>query len=355
MSGTGVNLTVSPNPLAFGEVTLGTTSSPQSVTITNKGTANVTISSISSGDGKFVVSGSPALPASLDRGASVTFVVTFTPADTSTCNANLTIASSAPASSLAVPMSGSGADTSGASTYGFSTLQPSPWSFPAPSEVLGFNSSMTFGDSVSAVLGMSQSFCTGSNVSLNFNPASLLTYGIFQDSIPAALRQASGGIGAGSASFTFGDNLTFNCGQTLQANIGPSTNLVCSGKFRIGFVATCGTLALIMVALFYILFKVLDSDVKRAEFALICQGVIDVLLALMMAGLSEEADEAEAGRMEMCAIYGATAEWKDSSKIPDPKKYAGAAVELGALLATVAAPLAIAGTEVERNTNANSY
>src|SRR5207245_8070544 len=63
LSGTGIaailTLGISPTSLSFGNVTTGTSSAPQNVTITNTGNANVTISQITlSGSGYSMTGGS---------------------------------------------------------------------------------------------------------------------------------------------------------------------------------------------------------------------------------------------------------------------------------------------------------
>lgn len=102
LSGT---LAYSPTNLNFGDVNLGTTSSPQTVTLTNNGGKALSISS--------VVAGAPfsqtnTCGSSLNAGASCNISVTFTPTAAGTANGTLTISDSAVGSPQTVSLTGNG-------------------------------------------------------------------------------------------------------------------------------------------------------------------------------------------------------------------------------------------------------
>ncbi|HEU0036688.1 MAG TPA: choice-of-anchor D domain-containing protein [Kofleriaceae bacterium] len=107
-TGTGVapQITVSPSALAFGEVRTGTTSTGQAVTITNSGTASLTISNLAL-PGGFTVS-APAVPFGILPGASTTLTVKFAPTVDGPASGNLVITSNAASSPTAVALSGTG-------------------------------------------------------------------------------------------------------------------------------------------------------------------------------------------------------------------------------------------------------
>ena len=120
LTGTGTpgtaTVTVTPNSLTFGSQSVGTTSAPQSVTVTNTSTASVTFAG-------FTISGENAgnfgtpLPTSstgcsaagtLAAGASCTINVLFTPGANGTFTATLNIADNATGSPQMVALSGTG-------------------------------------------------------------------------------------------------------------------------------------------------------------------------------------------------------------------------------------------------------
>ena len=108
-------VTFSPTSLTFPSTIVGNPSSPQTITLTNSGSATLTISSITitgtnSGDfGKTTTCGG-----TLSASASCNIVVTFTPSASGTRTASVSVADNAPGSPHTVPMTGTGA---GAQTY----------------------------------------------------------------------------------------------------------------------------------------------------------------------------------------------------------------------------------------------
>ena len=116
LSGTGVAaapaVTLSRSGVAFGSQMVQTTTGAQSATLTNSGTAPLTISSIGLGGvnpGDFAQSNTcPLGPATLAAAASCTVSVTFTPTATGSRTASLSIADDAVGSPQAVALSGTG-------------------------------------------------------------------------------------------------------------------------------------------------------------------------------------------------------------------------------------------------------
>ena len=113
LSGTGApaanpQLTVSAPSLAFGNVTVNSTST-QSLTLTSSGTSAVTINSAALTGAGFTVSGA-SFPLTLNAGQSATLTVQFKPTATGAAAGQLTINSnSTTGSTVAVALSGSGA------------------------------------------------------------------------------------------------------------------------------------------------------------------------------------------------------------------------------------------------------
>jgi hypothetical protein len=111
LSGTGIAATltlgISPTSLSFGNVTTGTSSRTQDVTITNTGNANVTISKITvSGAGYSVTGGST--PVTLSPSQSTTMVTQFSPTVAGSVNGGISIVSNANGSPASVSLSGTG-------------------------------------------------------------------------------------------------------------------------------------------------------------------------------------------------------------------------------------------------------
>ncbi|HXN25026.1 MAG TPA: choice-of-anchor D domain-containing protein, partial [Candidatus Dormibacteraeota bacterium] len=124
LSGTGVAasspLRVTPNSLSFGNLNLGTTSSPQTVTVQNTGSESVSISAITASPEQFALV-SAAFPWTLAAGESAAVNVRFAPAAAGTLSGTLTILSNAPSSPDSVSLSGTGVrpgDGGGVDSYG---------------------------------------------------------------------------------------------------------------------------------------------------------------------------------------------------------------------------------------------
>ncbi len=105
-------VTLSPASLAFAGQLVGTTSAAQTVTLTNSGTAPLTIAGIGLGGtdaGDFAQTGTcPVGPATLAAGASCAISVTFTPTAAGGRGATLTVTDNAAGSPHTVALAGSG-------------------------------------------------------------------------------------------------------------------------------------------------------------------------------------------------------------------------------------------------------
>jgi hypothetical protein len=110
LSGTAIAATltlgISPPSLSFGNVTTGTSSAPQSVTITNTGNANVTISQVSASANYSATGGST--PVTLSPAQNLILTAHFSPTSTGPISGNISIVSNATGSPASVPLSGTG-------------------------------------------------------------------------------------------------------------------------------------------------------------------------------------------------------------------------------------------------------
>jgi hypothetical protein len=102
--------------MAFGTQTINTTSAAQSVTLSNSGSAPLTITSVTLGGtnpGDFTPANQcPLSPSTLAAGASCTISATFTPTAAGSRSASLAIADNAAGSPHTIALSGTGATTS---------------------------------------------------------------------------------------------------------------------------------------------------------------------------------------------------------------------------------------------------
>jgi hypothetical protein len=108
-SGTGISLLLSASPasLGFGNVTVGSTTSPQTVTLTNTGTGSVTVSQANLTGAGFSLSGL-SLPLTLTSGQTATFNLTFAPTTTGSVTGSVSVVSNATTSPANVSLSGTG-------------------------------------------------------------------------------------------------------------------------------------------------------------------------------------------------------------------------------------------------------
>jgi hypothetical protein len=123
---TGPVFSASPNPLAFGNQTQGTTSSPATLTVTNTGTSALTITTVTPGGANmadFPVVSDTCAGATVAAGKTCTVSVEFAPSTTSSESATLTFTDNAAGSPQVVSLTGVGSGAPGA------MLNPSPVSF----------------------------------------------------------------------------------------------------------------------------------------------------------------------------------------------------------------------------------
>src|SRR5438270_3097727 len=111
-NGTAPGVGLAPTSLDFGNQLLATTSAPMTVTLTNTGTAALTINSFAaSGDFAATSTGAsacPMSPAALAAGGNCTINVTFTPTASGARTGTLSLADNASGSPQMLPLSGNG-------------------------------------------------------------------------------------------------------------------------------------------------------------------------------------------------------------------------------------------------------
>ena len=118
LTGTGIapTVTLAPTSLNFANQLLTTTSSAQTITLTNRGTATLNIASIAiagANSGDFAQTNAcPASSAKLAAGANCTISVTFTPSVTGNRTASVSITDDASGSPQSIALTGMGTDFS---------------------------------------------------------------------------------------------------------------------------------------------------------------------------------------------------------------------------------------------------
>jgi hypothetical protein len=134
LSGTGTapQLSANPTSVAFGNVTTGNTNTTP-ITLTNGGTAAVTITSASVTGTGFSIQGLTT-PVTINSGGNTSFNVAFAPTSAGAVSGSISLASNAPNSPLAISLSGTGV----AATY---VLTANPTSVTFANIQVGSNSS----------------------------------------------------------------------------------------------------------------------------------------------------------------------------------------------------------------------
>jgi hypothetical protein len=108
-SGGSSSLSASPSSVSFGNEAVGSTSSAQTVTVSNSGTVAASVSSVSA---SAPFSETNTCGSSIAAGGSCTVSVKFAPTASGAASGTLSVASSAPGSPLTVALSGTGTSSS---------------------------------------------------------------------------------------------------------------------------------------------------------------------------------------------------------------------------------------------------
>jgi hypothetical protein len=135
LSGSGTTASVgtlaaNPTSVAFGSITTGTTLT-KTVTLSNSGSANLSISAASVSGGGFTVSGITT-PLTLTPGQTASLSVKFAPTTAASFTGSVTLTSNASNPSLAIPLSGTGATSTSHSVA-------LTWTASTTSGVTGYN------------------------------------------------------------------------------------------------------------------------------------------------------------------------------------------------------------------------
>ena len=214
-------VTFAPTSLTFASQALNTTSAAQTITLTNTGTAVLTISSVTvtgTNTGDFAQTN--ACPASLAANANCTISVTFRPTATGARTAAVSVADNATGSPQSVPLTGTGAAANAPAV----TLAPTSLTFG--SQALNTTSpaqTVTLTNSGNAALTITGISVTGANAGdfaeSNECPASLAANA--NCTISVTFKPTASG--ARTAAVSFADNATGSPQSVALSGTGAST------------------------------------------------------------------------------------------------------------------------------------
>jgi Abnormal spindle-like microcephaly-assoc'd, ASPM-SPD-2-Hydin/Cep192 domain 4/HYDIN/CFA65/VesB-like, Ig-like domain len=184
----GSTLTPNPGSVNFGNVVVGTSSAPQTITLTNSGNAAITINGVSTTGSGFSTSGL-STGQQIAAGGTANFTVSFAPTATGTVPGNITITSTATNGSISIPLSGTG--TQGA-------LNANPSSVNFGNLLVGANASIgvTLSNPGTAAVSITGSSITGASFSMSalspqtLNPGQTASFNV--TFTPTASGAASG-------------------------------------------------------------------------------------------------------------------------------------------------------------------
>ncbi|MGA9246845.1 MAG: choice-of-anchor D domain-containing protein [Candidatus Acidiferrales bacterium] len=161
LTGTAVQgaLTANPSSINFGSLLVGA-SGTVNVTLTNPGTASITLSQGSASGTGFSMTGL-SVPATLGAGQSTTFSVKFSPTAAGAVTGTVSIFSNAPGSPLAIALSGSG--TAGQPTL---TIAPASVTYGNVSVGSSATQTVTLTNSGNATLTVTQASASGTGFSV---------------------------------------------------------------------------------------------------------------------------------------------------------------------------------------------
>ncbi|MDE3169219.1 MAG: choice-of-anchor D domain-containing protein, partial [Acidobacteriota bacterium] len=167
LGGTGTQGALSANPssINFGSILIGSQAST-SVTLTNSGTAPVSVSAASVSGSGFTLSGFTA--AALNPGATGSFSVTFAPTASGSATGMVSVTSNAPGSPLTMALSGSGT-----ATQPQLSISPSSVSFSNVNVGSSASQTVTLTNTGNAALTIAAATISGSGYTMTLAPATI--------------------------------------------------------------------------------------------------------------------------------------------------------------------------------------
>jgi hypothetical protein len=242
LSAAGVQplISVVPASVSFGDVTVGLTNT-QTVTVSNPGTADLSITQSAGPSTGFSLSGL-ILPLTLAAGQSSSFTLSFSPTSSGTFSSSLALVSNAPTSPSAISLSGSGVSAT-------LELSPSTTSLNFGSVTLGTTGtqSVTLTNTGNSSVSISQVSVTGSGFSvtglslpISLAPGQSTSFNV--DFAPTVAGSVTGSVSVASSATNSPLSISLS-GSGLQASHSVSLNWLASSSAVAGYYVYTGTQA----------------------------------------------------------------------------------------------------------------
>src|SRR5580704_870321 len=193
---TGPSIEISPSTVSFGDLAVGQ-SATKTVTVTNNGTEELTVSGISVTGTGFSASG-PKLPMSLSAGQSASISAVFKPTAGTADTGTITIASNADGSPSRIALSGTGTTTSATEL----TATPSSVSFGSVAVGSEATQTIQLANTGSAAVAISKVAFSGTGVSVSGVTAPMTLDGGKSTSLTVTYKPTSPTTLTGSISIT---------------------------------------------------------------------------------------------------------------------------------------------------------
>jgi hypothetical protein len=233
LTGTGVQgkLAANPSSINFGSLLVGASGSVN-VTLTNSGTASITISQGSASGTGFSMTGL-SVPATLAAGQTTTFAAKFSPTAAGSAIGSISVVSNAPGSPLTIALSGSGA--AGQPQL---TISPASVSYGNVSVGSSAPQTITLTNAGNATLTVSQLTASGAGFSVSGATLPLNINASSSASFTATFAPTSAGAASGSVSIVSnapGSPASVALSGTgIQGQLGATPSSVNFGSVNVG-------------------------------------------------------------------------------------------------------------------------
>jgi HYDIN/CFA65/VesB-like, Ig-like domain/Abnormal spindle-like microcephaly-assoc'd, ASPM-SPD-2-Hydin/Cep192 domain 4 len=230
LSGTGTqgSLTANPSSINFENVLTGSSGSV-SVTLSNSGTAPVSVSAASASGASFSITGFS--PGTLNPGATSSFTVTFAPTAAGNASGSVAVTSNAPGSPMNISLTGSGT-----ATQSQMTISPSSVAFNSVSVGSNATHTVTLTNTGNAALNITAATITGTGYTMSLTPTTISAGANTTFTVtftPSAEGNATGSISIASSAAGSPATIALS-GTGLQAQGSASPASVAFGSVVVG-------------------------------------------------------------------------------------------------------------------------
>lgn len=180
VAGAQGQLTANPSTASFGTVSTGRSNS-QTVTLTNGGSAAVSISQANVSGAGFSISGMTGLPVTINPGASKTFNVVFAPTASGSATGTVQLVSNAPNSPILIALSGTGQTatqllSANQSSFNFNSVNDGSTASANVTLTNTGNSNITISGTTASGAGFSATGVNGTTLSPNQTATLVVTF-----------------------------------------------------------------------------------------------------------------------------------------------------------------------------------